>query len=289
MRFDFNAIVSDNRIQWLRNRAPLLLGLLLVIAAAWQAAALTWSTVTTLATEPVLPPPATLAASGEPARARPSMQAVAMLHVFGTAETSQATLAAAAVDAPETRLNLKLRGILAANEAGLSRAIISSGNQDKVYSVGDPVPGGATVEAVLPDRVLLRRAGRLETLRLPRELADTGITYTEEPTGETFSEVEQMRQEIVEDPARLSELVRYSPVLQDGEIRGYRLYPGQDRARFAELGLQPGDVLIAINGTELSDPGRAMEMLNSLTDQSNIVLTVERGGTRQDITLSPSM
>lgn len=290
MRFDVNAILSDNRMQWLRRNGPLLAGAVLVAAAAWQAAALTWSVILALTTEPALPPPVALAESAERADAVPA-QSVASMHLFGAAQTSTDTLAAAAADAPETRLNLKLRGILAANEATFSRAIIASGNQDKVYSVGDTLPGGASVEAVLADRVLLRRAGRLETLRLPRESADSGISYDEPRADEsqTFSDVGELREEIVENPTRLSELVRYSPVLQDGEIRGYRLYPGRDRARFAELGLQPGDVVTAINGTELSDPGRAVEMLNSLTDQSSITLTVERGGTQQEITLSPSM
>lgn len=87
---------------------------------------------------------------------------------------------------------------------------------------------------------------------------------------------------------RLSELIRYSPVLESGEIRGYRIYPSRDRARFAQLGLQPGDIVTAINGTPLSDPGRAIEMLNSMTDESNLTLTVERNGAPQDIVLSPS-
>lgn len=293
MRFDFNAIAGNSRWQQLRRNAPLLLGVALSALAAWQGAVLTWSVIETASTEPALPPPASLAtASGSPAQ-RASMESVAAMHLFGTAESQPEALAAAAADAPETRLNLKLRGILAADPDEFSRAIISSGNEDKVYSVGGTVPGGATVEAVLADRVLLRRSGRLETLRLPRESADGSVTYEERAEPEPPAEVSQpdfsqMREEIARDPARLSELLRYSPVLENGEIRGYRIYPARDRARFSQMGLQPGDVVTAINGTPLSDPGQAMEMLNTLTDDSNIILTVERNGSQQDITLSPS-
>lgn len=290
MRFDFNAIAGNKGWQQLRRHGPLLLGLLLAVAAAWQAAALTWSAIEVITTEPTLPPPARIAAQSETGNAATSMASVATMHLFGTAETAPETLAAAAADAPETRLNLKLRGILAADPSEYSRAIIGSGNEDKVYSVGAALPGGANVEAVLADRVVLRRAGRLETLRLPRDTADSGVSYEEPPAREETAQPDfaQMRQEIVQDPTRLSELLRYSPVLENGEIRGYRVYPSRDRARFSQMGLQPGDVVTAINGTPLSDPGQAMEMLNNLTDASNITLTVERNGSPQDITLSPS-
>lgn len=290
MRFDFNAIAGNEGWQQLRRNGPLLLGFLLAIAAAWQAAALTWSAIEIAATEPALPPPSRIAAQPANGDGTTSMESVAAMHLFGTAETAPDTLAAAAADAPETRLNLKLRGILAADPNEYSRAIIGSGNEDKVYSVGAALPGGASVEAVLADRVLLRRAGRLETLRLPRDSAGSGVSYEEPARVEESAQPDfaQMRQEIVQDPTRLSELLRYSPVLENGEIRGYRVYPSRDRARFSQMGLQPGDVVTAINGTPLSDPGQAMEMLNNLTDASNITLTVERNGSPQDITLSPS-
>ncbi|HEX6929711.1 MAG TPA: type II secretion system protein GspC [Gammaproteobacteria bacterium] len=292
MLFDFNAIAGNRLWQKLRQHGPLLLGTALIIAAAWQAAVLTWSMFESATAEPVLPPPTGIASAAGTSAGRSSMASVAAMHLFGTAEAAAETLAAAAADAPETRLNLKLRGILAADPPEYSRAIISSGNDDKVYAVGAAVPGGASVEAVLADRVVLRRDGRLETLRLPREMADGGVTYEEpaarEEESDNRADFTEIRQEIVEDPSRLSELLRYSPVLEDGQIRGYRIYPARDRAKFAQLGLQPGDIVTAINGTPLSDPGRAMEMMNTLTDASNIILTVERNGAPQDITLSPS-
>lgn len=291
MRFDIQAINQHRYWPRINRHAPAFLTAVLLAVAAWQAAALTWLVVETATTEPALPPPASLGERYATERdARAPMQQVADMHLFGRADAPTEALAAAAVDAPETRLNLKLRGILAADEAALSRAIITAGNQDKVYSVGDNITGGAAVEAVLADRVLLRRGGRLETLRLPRESGDNGISYPQpEPrAAEPARDISDIRAEIASDPTRLSELIRYSPVLEDGSIRGYRIYPGRDRARFSQLGLQPGDVVTAINGVDLSDPRQAAEMMNSLTDASDVVLTVERGGSSQNISLSAS-
>lgn len=292
MRFDLNAIAGNRHWHTVSRNAPALAGALLLAVAAWQAAVLTWTIVETATSTPALPPAQPLSIDGESAAETESMDRVAGMHLFGTADVSTDTLAAAAADAPETRLNLKLRGVLAASETGLSRAVISSGSDEKVYAVGAVVPGGATVEAVLADRVLLRRDGRLETLRLPRDGVDEGISYTEpearEETPVEPADFGQMREEIIDNPTRLSELLRYSPVLEGGQIRGYRIYPGRDRASFAGLGLQPGDIVTAINGSPLSDPGRAMELMNNMTDQSNVILTIERNGTVQDVTLSPS-
>lgn len=292
MPFNLNRISSHPGAQQVWRRAPLLAGLALLVLAAWQAGALTWSLVETLSTAPEMPPPVSLDLAENAPGNGVSMESVVAMHLFGTAETAPESLAAAAADAPETRLNLKLKGILAAEPAEFSRAVIGSGNEDKVYAVGASLPGGASVEAVLADRVLLRRAGRLETLRLPRESGDSGVRYEDPREAESNDtspeQFTQLREEIAEDPTRLAELLRYSPVLENGQIKGYRIYPSRDRAKFSQMGLQPGDVVTAINGTPLSDPGQAMEMLNTLTDESNITLSIERNGAPQDVTLSPS-
>lgn len=290
MRLNIHAIAQSRHWQQLRRAAPVLLTTLFLVGAAWQAAILTWSAIEVATTEPGLPPPVSLGLQGKsPAEERPSMRAVANAHLFGHADAPRDDLAAAAVDAPETRLNLKLRGILAADEPRYSRAIITSGNQDMVYAVGDAVAGGASVEAVLADRVLLRRGGRLETLRLPRESMDSGVTRTETaPPVPQAPDMADLRAEIAADPTKLSDLIRYSPVLEDGAVRGYRIYPGRDRARFSQLGLQPGDIVTAINGVDLSDPRQAAEMMNSLTEASDVTLTVERNGVPQQVSLSAS-
>ena len=81
------------------------------------------------------------------------------------------------IDAPETTLSLTLKGILAIEADGKGSVIISSNRgEDKTYQVGQSIEGadGATLHSVYADRVLLDRNGRLETLRLPKELPASG-------------------------------------------------------------------------------------------------------------------
>lgn len=72
-------------------------------------------------------------------------------------------------DIPKTRLNLVLRGALAelGHKDKKASAIIQGSNQDKLYAIGDTLPGGATLKEIHPDHVVLSRNGQLETLYFP--------------------------------------------------------------------------------------------------------------------------
>ena len=77
-------------------------------------------------------------------------------------------------DIPKTRLSLVLRGALAGlQNKKYASAIIQGGNQDKLYEVGDALPGGAILSAVFSDHVVLNRGGQLETLYFPDTSKDS--------------------------------------------------------------------------------------------------------------------
>jgi len=99
-----------------------------------------------------------------------NLDGVAALHLFGEAAVRNEVVEEAPIDAPETRLSLTLKGIIALSEAGLGLALIAEGQQDeKLYKVGDTLSGGAVLHEVLADKVILKRGGRFETLTLPKE------------------------------------------------------------------------------------------------------------------------
>lgn len=85
-------------------------------------------------------------------------------HLFGTA----APVRTARVEAPETVLNLKLRGVFyTPGKTGGHAIIASAGGVEKQYAIGDRLPGNARLQAVLRYKVIIERAGRLESLSLP--------------------------------------------------------------------------------------------------------------------------
>jgi membrane-associated protease RseP (regulator of RpoE activity) len=72
------------------------------------------------------------------------------------------------------------------------------------------------------------------------------------------------------------------------KLRGFRVYPGRNRTAFASLGLRPGDLVTAINGTPLDDPQRGQEIFNTIQSSATAAVTVERGGQNVDLTLNVS-
>ena len=80
--------------------------------------------------------------------------------------------------------------------------------------------------------------------------------------------------------------MRPQPVFANGVQRGYRVYPGRNRQQFAKLGLQPGDLVLSINGTPLDDPQRGMEIFNTIGTSDRVSVTVERNGQSQELMLN---
>jgi general secretion pathway protein C len=97
---------------------------------------------------------------------------------------------------------------------------------------------------------------------------------------------DQIRTLATQNPAAITEIIRPQPVFANGQQRGYRVYPGRNRQQFSKLGLMPGDLVTAINGTPLDDPARGMEILQSINSASEVTVTVERNGQSAQVNIN---
>ncbi len=235
------------------------------------------------------PEPAGIAASGVPTAQGLDLEAVAAAHLFGVAPSP--TTAQDPANAPLSSSNLTLTGTIATQDPRRGVAIISDGGPAKVFAVGDAV-GGARLHSVYLDRVILDRAGSLETLVLPRNvpasMARAAPTRARGADPRTAAAVESARERIQQDPGLLDQVMRVVPSYDSaaGKLRGFRAYPGRNRVIFSKLGLKPGDLVTAINGTPLDDPQRSQEVFNTIQSSDRVTVTVERSGQRQDISLN---
>jgi general secretion pathway protein C len=262
----------------------------LVIAIAYQLATLTWALVP--GSTPVQATPPRPVGSGSAAPAT-DFSALTGSHLFG--EAAQQTEVAAApvvVDAPDTTLSLTLRGILSTEGDPNGQVIIESRNESKNYFVGQAIEGtdGAKLHSVYADRVLLDRGGgRIETLRLPKDLtASTGsaMGMPQLPQAQPqAAPAASLRDTITDNAARLTDIVRLAPHVQEGQVVGFRVNPGRDRATFDALGLHAGDVVTDINGTVLDDPSQGLQVLQSLGESTQANVTVLRDGVPQVIVI----
>ncbi|MFQ5634835.1 MAG: type II secretion system protein GspC [Gammaproteobacteria bacterium] len=215
-------------------------------------------------------------------------------HLFGSASASEpvAPTVAETENAPDTRLNLKLRAAVAATSEDDAHAIIADGSgNEKVYFLRNSIPGGATLHRVHADRVILNRGGVLETLRLPREFEGKGVAPLPSSRSLTRSMPAQpnnVQQLLNDNAANFAEIIRPQPFMPNGQLKGYRVFPGRNRQQFIALGLRPGDLVTAINGVALNNPAQGMEIFRSLGESSQINLTVERAGKQQQLNLDAS-
>jgi len=256
--------------------------LLTVIAAALlaaQLALLVWKVVPGAARKP---PPV------HPPAAGPAMDVSQLIRapLFGAPPVSTANGA----NAPRTRVALVLTGTLAVSDPKQGLAIIGETAQSgRVYAVGGTLPGGVRLHEVYQDRVVLDRDGTLETLPLPRQtLAGAGgarPALSPNGNGGEPPLSESVQQLIAQGPEVIGQILRPMPTYANGQLKGFRVYAGRDRQKFAKLGLQAGDLVTQINGVPLSDPQRGMEILKSLGSAGSAQVTIERGGATQQLSV----
>jgi general secretion pathway protein C len=144
-------------------RLTLVVNLVLITLIAYAAATMSWQLVSSFTPDEQT---VTVSRSATKPQTRTSLATVPQLHVFGEADKEPVTTNQP-IEAPDTRLRLELTGLFASSDPKQSLAIISEKNgKDESYRIGDTVPQNATLHEIYADRVILRRLGNLETLRL---------------------------------------------------------------------------------------------------------------------------
>lgn len=269
---------------------PRWVSLALLIALAWQMARFTIELVSD-AQSPTLPVARQqVVSSGSPSEIDISTIIEARLFgdFDGQIEDAPAIDPGTLSDVPETTLDLMLKGTIWDSDRDRAVAIIEYQDEEKVYSIGDPVVAGSTLYAVEPRRVILQRAGgKLEELPLaePSQISSGSSLKTRQFSQR--SRILQSRPVIQKavDSGALSEIIRPQPHFANNRLQGYRIYPGRQRRVFAELGLRPGDLATSINGVPLTDPEQSARLLAGLDQSGQVAVTVERNGVPKVITI----
>ena len=217
---------------------------------------------------------------------------IQQLNLFGNAAAKPAEPVAEVTDAPETRLNLTLTGVVASSEQEAGTAIIENRGSQAVYGLGEKIEGtNATLQKVYNDRVIIKNGVRNETLMLD------GIDYDEanrrremqarnrpepqeeeEDTVELSEEALEATAALRERPANFTDFISISPKTEEGQLIGYQVSPGKEPELFKSAGLQAGDVITQINGLDLTDLQQSQEALSELRNAQNIELTIIRDG-----------
>lgn len=73
------------------------------------------------------------------------------------------------------------------------------------------------------------------------------------------------------------------PVLKDGRFHGFRIAAFPDPAFWKGVDLQPGDVIVRVNGMPIEHPEEALEAFHSLEVASELRVAYERQGAGREI------
>ena len=242
-----------------------------------------------------------------------SVKAIEALNLFGNFSQQDVEKVEEVVieDAPETRLKLTLSGVVASSDRETAAAIIESSGKQETYSIGENIKGTrAVLENVFNDRVLLKVSGRLETLmiegldfnknvkaikqvnkpqrpsRKSSKLSPSPNIVDQRNNKALTQSTKSLRKDLDEDPGKITDYLKISPKRNNGKISGYRLMPGKDPTFFQSAGLKTGDVAVQMNGFDLTEPRQAAQALQSLKEQREVSLLLDRNGDMTEILFS---
>jgi len=196
---------------------------------------------------------------------------------------------------PKVKLNAQLHGIVAyESQAGF--ALISNNNgPQKVYGKGDNLQEGVIIRSILPTKVVVDNNGVEEELLLPVKDKTAkkksrqpqsfnslpGNTPTKIAAANTATndppDLNQFRQEILTNPSKLTDIVRASPAIINGQFVGFRVRSGRKRKIFRQLNFRPNDIITEINGIVLDDANKGLEVLSELENATSLSMKVKRG------------
>lgn len=223
-------------------------------------------------------------------------------HLFGQAQQAAVVVEPevkavdnnAALEAKETRLQLKLLGVMVSSGDD-SYAVLEHAGQSDTFKVGQAIPigQGIVLSRVMADRVIIDNRGSLESLMLYDDSKGNPIVQVNRPappvsTGKKVvdqrsnAQVTQMadsyREQLMNNPMSMADVIRIS-IAKDsnGNVIGYSIRPGRDRKQFADFGLQAGDIVTSVNGVSLDDPAKAMELYGQLRTAREASLDIKRG------------
>ncbi len=300
------------------DRGRRVLSALLVIATVYVVAKTSWSLVPLDVPLPGTLPIASATDSPVSKTRAVDVEAISSAQWFGASSVSssndpvnnpQPSLSIAEAEAVESSLRVNLLGVILADDERLSRVIVDHQGKHQQFAVGETMPVGRNVKLVkvLSDRVIVDNGGRYEYIALyesdqqtlgsvaARSVVDEADVVVEDEPEEIYVDhsndtdisamLSEVKQKVLSDPASLTQLITIGASYQDGELVGYTLAPGSMRKEFSQLGLQTGDIVVAVNGMPLNTPESLPQVMAAM--QSGMVdLELLRNGGSVNISVS---
>jgi general secretion pathway protein C len=213
----------------------------------------------------------------------------------GRVETSPVPLSMDILSAPPTSLSLELKGVIVAEPMSRALAAIAEkgSKKEKLYGVGDKVPGNGVITEILADRVILRRGGILETLmllnkktaqnsnKISRRQRTSGGKITSRGDGVHWQIDNTYLNKRLADIPSLAREVGVEIYKENNVQKGYRLVSARGSKLLRDMGLQPGDILNEVNGLPMNSVHDGLTAYQGMRTAKEIRLVITRNGRRE--------
>lgn len=293
-------LIDSNYLINLTEKLVVPVTVILILVLAHTLAYLTWNILPTPAIQPA--PPRKIVTQTNVFHG-PDVDTITSTHLFGQVEVARPM----PIATPETKLNLILRGIMAAVPPDGGAIIAEPSGKEKFFKLGELIvfndeTTGPILTDVYAKHVIITHNGRSETLKLPelklneQKLAGVNLTANpaplnpnNEPPNNNDTSVQSLsyyRDQLFNNPGSVINLMQAQPVYQGNQIQGFRIRPTRKSGNlFKHYGLQPNDIITSINGVPLDNPMKAFEVLRDLRNSPNLNVELLRQGHPEKINL----
>ena len=194
---------------------------------------------------------------------------------------------------PKTELDLKLWGTVAGDtENSFAYIEDTKEKKQKLFKIGDMIQENVKLSMIMKDRVVLSVSGKEENLLLQERSAGSTATASRSSSSSasrTTSSSSTRRSTVsislsrsqvnnaLENLTELAGQINIQPYSEDG-TEGLKLSSIKPNSIFRRMGLRNGDVLTAVDGSQLTSVDQAYKLYEDLKSSDTASVDILRNG-----------
>lgn len=230
--------------------------------------------------------------ASDPASLQMDHSVLTRTNPFATQNLSDTVIEVASIEAPETSLNLSLKGIRASEDGQGVAFVLLPDNTEVRAEVGSEILNDVQVEYVFSDRITLRSRGKLETLywrktdgeqtglvsvKAATDASNASLTRPSGPSAEQKSTEQKSATRVYSmDFETFFRTVDLSAVRENNRRSGYEVQPKSENFELSSTGFVAGDIIRQVNNRSVLEINS--EDLEDILQSSPITtFEVERG------------
>lgn len=202
----------------------------------------------------------------------------------------------------KSRLPISVQGVVFSNQANRSVALLKYQNKFLTLVEGEELAAHIYLVKINADTLVFNNQGQLEEISFNLEVPDlnlglnSGLNLAETTSNDAASQPREITSEerlgtrvledtfganfkesLLKDPLQLMSYITLIPENQDGKLKGFRLQAGVKPELFNHFELKANDLLLAVDGIEVSNTQQMLQLTNKLAEATSLSVDLQRG------------